>query len=426
MTMPSVSRFRTAWRAAAVAVLAALAASACDTVPLNAPSGSSITMSAGTRVLPTGGSTVVTAIVSEAGGTPVQNGTTVRFTTNLGRVEPAEAQTRNGVAEATFLAGEMSGLAEIRATSGAAGAGGGTGTPTPPADGATTASGTNVVQILVGAAAVEAVTVSASPSTVPASGGATTVIASAVDAAGNRLSNVPVTFSTTAGTLSASSATTDAAGDARVQLTTNREATVTARAADQTATVTVTVAAVSTVSLTVDPTSPVADQPMTLTITPSITAGNPPPRVVVNWGDGTSEDLGIVPGPRGVTHTYDDPGFYSITVSATSEGETFTTAQAVQVIAQPTLSVSVSASDTTPAVGQTVTFTATVTGVASGQVTSYEWQILDSNGNLEAQTTTTGNQLQWQFNSSGNRRVRVTVRTADNRTADGELPVSVQ
>ena len=44
-------------------------------------------------MLPTGGSTEVSASVFEEAGTPVQNGTTVRFSTNLGRVEPAEAQT---------------------------------------------------------------------------------------------------------------------------------------------------------------------------------------------------------------------------------------------------------------------------------------------------------------------------------------------
>jgi adhesin/invasin len=278
----------------------------------------------------------------------------------------------------------------------------------------------------VGAAAVEAVTVSASPSTVPAAGGTTTLSASAVDAAGNRLRNVPVTFSTTAGSLSASSATTGDDGDARVQLTTSREATVTARAADQTATVTVTVGAVSTVSLNVDPTSPVAGQPMTLTITPSITAGNPPPRVVVNWGDGSSDDIGLVPGARGVTHTYTQQGFVTISVTATTDGEAFTTAQAIQVIAQATLSVSVSASDSTPAANFPVTFTASVTGTSSGQVTTYDWQILDAMGNLEAQQSTTANQLQRTFTSTGNRTVRVTITTADARTATGEIAVSVQ
>lgn len=419
------SEFRSRRVGAAVALLALLVA--CDRVPLTAPSGSSINMSAATRVLPTGGSTVITAFVQESGGTAVQNGTTVRFTTTLGRLEPAEVQTRNGVAETTFVAGTESGLAEIRATSGAAGAGGGTGTGTPPpANGDTPgASGSNVVQILVGAAAVEAVTVSASPSTVPAAGGTTTILASAIDAAGNRLRNVPVTFSTTAGSLSTSNAATDENGDARVQLTTSREATVTARAADQTATVTVTVAAVSTVSITVDPTSPVAGQPMTLTITPAIGTGNPPPRVVVDWGDGTKEDIGLVGGARGVTHTYATPGFYTITVTATTDGEPFTTAQAIQVIAQPTLSVGVSASDTTPAVNIPVTFTASVTGTASGQVTSYDWQILDAMGNLEAQQTTIGNQLQYTFTSTGNRTVRVTITTADARTASGQVAVSV-
>jgi len=416
----SVSRLSSRGPALAAALLVTLFAAACDRVPLSAPSGSSITMSASTRVLPTGGSTAVTAFVMESGGTPVQNGTTVRFTTTLGRVEPAEAQTRNGSAEVTFLAGDLSGLAEIRAVSGSAGGGAATG------NGADTPSGTNVVQILVGAAAVEAVTISASPSTVPPSGGTATLIASALDAAGNRLSNVPITFFTTAGSLSAQSAITDASGDARAQLTTSREATVTARAGDQTATVTVTVAALSTVSLAVDPTSPVANQPMTLTVTPTVGANNPPPRVVVDWGDGETVDLGSVPAARGVTHTYITPGFYTIRATATTEGESFTTERAVQVIALPTLSVSVSASDTTPAVGQSVTFTASVTGVSSGQVTSYEWQILDSGGGLEAQTTTTGNQLQWQFNSTGNRTVRVTIRTADNRTADGQVAVSVQ
>jgi PKD repeat protein len=211
-----------------------------------------------------------------------------------------------------------------------------------------------------------------------------------------------------------------------VQLTTSREATVTARAADQTATVTVTVGTVSTISLSVDPSSPVANQPMTLTVTPSITTGNPPPRVVVNWGDGTSDDLGLVPGQRGVTHVYTQPGFYTITVTATTDGESFTTAQAIQVIAQPTLSLSVSASDVTPAVGIPVTFTASVTGTASGQVTSYQWEILDAMGNLEAQQTTTSNQLQWTFTSTGNLTVRVTITTADARNSTGQISVSVQ
>ena len=86
---------------------------ACDTVPLTAPSSSTVTLTASALVLPTGGSTQISATVFEPGGTPVQNGTSVRFTTTLGRVDPVEVQTRNGVATAMFLAGDVSGLADV-------------------------------------------------------------------------------------------------------------------------------------------------------------------------------------------------------------------------------------------------------------------------------------------------------------------------
>ena len=93
----------------------------CDKVPLLAPTNSTVTIDAGSRVVPTGGTTEVTAIVIESSGTPVQNGTLVRFTTTLGRLDPVEAQTRNGIAVTTFFAGNDSGIAEVHATSGGAG-----------------------------------------------------------------------------------------------------------------------------------------------------------------------------------------------------------------------------------------------------------------------------------------------------------------
>ena len=140
--------------------LTALVAVGCDKVPLTAPPSSTITLSAPTRMLPTGGSTELSAVVVEQAGTPVQNGTTVRFTTNLGRVDPVETQTRNGTATTTFFAGDVSGAAEVKATSG------GTGSAT-----GTNATVTNAVTILIGAAAVEQVTVRASAGSVPATGG---------------------------------------------------------------------------------------------------------------------------------------------------------------------------------------------------------------------------------------------------------------
>src|SRR6185295_18340240 len=83
-------------------LLLAVVATGCDKVPLFAPTNSTVTLTAPTRSLPTGGTTQLTATVIESAGTPVQNGTTVHFTTSLGNVSPADAQTTNGVATATF------------------------------------------------------------------------------------------------------------------------------------------------------------------------------------------------------------------------------------------------------------------------------------------------------------------------------------
>src|SRR5262245_50207497 len=118
-----------------------LVAVGCDKVPLTAPNSSTITLSSPTRTLPTGGSTTLSAIVMEPAGTPVQDGTSVRFQTNLGRVDPVEAHTRGGVASATFFAGDVSGAAEVKALSGPAGSG-------------STTTATNAVTILIGNAAI--------------------------------------------------------------------------------------------------------------------------------------------------------------------------------------------------------------------------------------------------------------------------------
>jgi hypothetical protein len=55
----------------ALVVLLAAGLAACDKVPLLAPTNSTITLSASTRVLPFDGSTGLTAFVTESSGTPV-------------------------------------------------------------------------------------------------------------------------------------------------------------------------------------------------------------------------------------------------------------------------------------------------------------------------------------------------------------------
>ncbi len=214
----------------ALALTALVGLAACDST-LMAPTNSTIRVTAAAQAVPIGGSTQIQAQVIEQAGTPVQDGTAVRFTTDLGSMDPVDAETRNGVATATFLAGTVSGVAQIRATSGGA---------TPADDGGTLAA--NVVQIVVGATAVDAVILGANPSSVPSTGGTVELLATVVSAAGQLLAGIPVTFVTNQGQLSAAVVATDAAGQARTSLTTTQTATVTATAGSVTsgaATVTV-------------------------------------------------------------------------------------------------------------------------------------------------------------------------------------------
>jgi hypothetical protein len=392
-------------------IIAAAFAARCDRVPLLGPTGSTISISAQSSTLAPGASTQVTATVVESGGIPVHDGTLVRFSASMGRVDPAEVETRGGSATTTFVAGTASGTAQVRATSGAASGGEGE-------------AAANVVSITIGGAAAAVVTVSASPSRVGPSGGTVSIVAAAVDAAGNRLVGVPVTFSTDVGTLSSSSGVTDANGEARVSLSTDRQAVVTARVGDKSGTVTVTVSTAGTVSLTTTPANPVPiGTPVTLTVTP---APGTSPRVVVTWGDGTTDDLGIVAATRSVTHSYQSAGSYTVTATATADGQTFSTAASVTVAPRPAINVNVAAAPTSPNQCDPVTLTATVTGDTTASISSYAWTIDSSESSEDETFTTTGNQVTRAWQEPGRKAVSVTVTTTDGRTGNGQTQVVVR
>jgi hypothetical protein len=267
----------------------------CDKVQLTAPNSSTITLSAPTRTLATGASTELSAMVLEQGGTPVQNGTTVRFQTNLGRVDPVEAQTRNGVATTTFFAGDVSGAAEVRAMSGGAGS----------ASSGQGATATNAVTILVGAAAVDTVRLRTSTGTVPATGGTVEITATVTGlggtsggtaVSGGPLAGIPVSFTTSHGTLSTPRELTDGNGEAKTRLTTDSTTTVTATAGTKTSDpLTITAQnpiATPTVSLAgTGATATSAGQLWTLTATvANNTAVGSPIKFEWNFGDGVTAE----------------------------------------------------------------------------------------------------------------------------------------
>lgn len=101
-------------------LLGAVIVTACDSSPLVAPVGSTISIFSTATSLAPGGTAEISAIVIEEAGTPVHDGTLVYFNATLGTLNPAEAETRDGVAVTTFTAGTTTGTAQIAATSGGA------------------------------------------------------------------------------------------------------------------------------------------------------------------------------------------------------------------------------------------------------------------------------------------------------------------
>ena len=104
-------------------LMSALVMIACDSSPLVAPVASTISVTTSATALTPGGSADIEAYVVEEAGTPVQDGTVVRFSASLGTVAPVESRTSGGVARTTFTAGSTLGTARITALSGNATAG---------------------------------------------------------------------------------------------------------------------------------------------------------------------------------------------------------------------------------------------------------------------------------------------------------------
>jgi len=434
-------------------VLAVLTA-ACDKAQLLAPTKSTITLSAPTRVLPSNGSAPVTATVIEQAGTPVQNGTTVRFTTTLGRVEPVEVQTVNGLAITTFFAGPNSGIAEIRGNSGAATGGTSTGT-----GGTTTTTEGNMIRISIGAAAVNTISVRANPGTIGPNGGSVELIASVVGENGQALEGILVTFNTDQGSLSSATATTNANGEARTTLTASQRANVTATAGTKTSTpaTVIDVRAGPIVTVTCAPTVGTATNcaavgattsANTATVTFTITrpTGSSALRAVtIDFGDGTTQSLGnLAGGTATVTHTYSGPSDssprnYTATVIATDiNGETATSSVAVVITPRNTTPIAVSLSATCPSTERTqltarCSFEATVTGGGEGgtgnaAIQSYSWDFGDGTS-----ATTSGNRTSHVYTRDSaadpqveRQTVTVTARTADGRTGSAQEEIVVQ
>jgi hypothetical protein len=402
--------------ACASALIAVSTTAGCNKVPLLAPSGTTITLGTNSTIVQSNGSALVTATLLESSGTPVQNGTSVTFSTNLGRLTPVEAETVNGVATAQFQATGGSGVAEIRAASGGA----------KPAD---TANPT--LKISVGASAAGRLSVTASPTTVPATGGSSTISAVVSDTAGNPLREVPVTFSSTAGTLSTAVASTDASGAATTTLTTSRDATVTAStgagatSGTNTGTVVVKANVAGTLAVAVAPNPGVVGQPVAATVTLTAAAnGTPFQRGTVEWGDGTSTTIGG--SSTTVQHSYTRSGTYVVRATAfdqLGDPSSSTATLVVNAALRPTVSIVPVGN---PAIGGVTNFTLSVNAANGSGASIEDVQVDFGDGEVRDLGAVSGTvPLQHVYATGGTFVVNATARDTLGSTGTGATVIVV-
>ncbi len=412
--LPQPARRNVRRAGSVLAVLAGLAvtlsSSSCDKVPLLAPTGSVITLFATAATVPSNGSMEIVATVIEQGatssptppangetatttastpgaGTPVHNGTSVTFTTTLGRIEPSEARTTNGQVRVRFHADGQSGTAVITAFSGGA-------------------SG-KIENLKVGSAAAERILLSANPQALACSGGNSQVSARVEDVSGVGLPQVPVVFTTTKGQLTPSTATTDASGVANTSLSTTQEATVTANAAGKTATATVTLSprtGIGIAQVTSQSGQVAAGTPTGFTVTVATTANIS--NVRLDFGDGASQDLGPISGSTTVPHTYTREGTYTVTaVASDAAGCSERVSTGVTILPAQPPSVTITAPQSA-SVNTDVFVSANVSG-ATSTIIRYEWDFGPTAVNPTVSTSSRQTSARWLTPGTKTFRVRV-------------------
>jgi hypothetical protein len=415
--------------AALVAIPILSFATACDKVPLLAPTGTVITLFPAAPSVPLNGQIEIVATVIENGvaapapvtptpggtpapaptsttsagaGTPVQNGTLVSFTTTIGRIEPSEARTNNGQVRVRFVSTGQSGTATITAFSGGA-------------------SG-KLENLKVGSAAVERLLISATPQTVGPAGGITTISARVEDVSGSGVPGVGVSFTTDTALLSSSSATTDETGTATITASVSRTAKITANVAGKTAEVTVNLNPRTGLTLA-GPTTPVsAGVPATFTV--GVAAAANVTDVTVDFGDGTRQSLGAISASTTIQHTYSREGVFTVRATATeASGFTEQVSTAVTILPGQPPAVTITASNNNPAPGETVIFTATVTG-ATSTILRYEWNF-GGPGAVPPRATTTGNRATASYTSTGTKIITVRVVQASGPDGEGQTAITV-
>lgn len=202
---------------ATIALVASLFSRCGGQVPLTAPEGAELSITANpTAISVFEGVSTITVVGFKAvadGGGPLTDGTQIFLTTNVGTIEE-RVEMQNGVARGTLRSNGRAGLAVVSARSGAG------------------IAATLENPVLIGNAEGINILLTANPPTLTSPNFTTELVATVFDNSNNRMEGVPIIFTTSAGALATqgTSLRTNASGQAfdRLTLLNEPSATVTA------------------------------------------------------------------------------------------------------------------------------------------------------------------------------------------------------
>jgi len=248
---------------ATIAWVASVFAGCGGQVPLTAPEGAELSITANPTAIPVfEGVSTITVVGFKAvkdGGGPLTDGTQIFLTTNVGTIEE-RVEMQNGVARGTLRSNGRAGLASVTAHSGV----GIAKTLEPP--------------VLIGNAAGINILLTANPPTLTTPNFTTELVATVFDNSNNRLSDVPIIFTTSAGALASASTSlrTNANGQATDRLTLLNQPSATVTAFSGSISSNAVTVSRSTTATTIPSTTPTTSSSTTTTTTPPTTTTTTP------------------------------------------------------------------------------------------------------------------------------------------------------
>jgi PKD repeat protein len=374
---------------------------ACKKVPFYAGEGATLIISAARTTLNTGGDrTWITVIGFNSEGEAMHDHTMVVFSATLGRLEPSEVELMGGRGVVEFITDDRSGVAEIKARSGNI-----TAEPNP-------------LQITIGSAALETLTISANPSKFSVGGGRSHIRAYAFDVNGNLLADIPLVLTASSGSFEKNLPVymTNAQGMVEDFLQVTENTTVTVASGDKSAQVEIEVEEESENQLpnadfSYSPSSPKRGEKVNFNGSLSSDSDG----TIVSWqwdfGDGNTAR-----GER-VTHIFNWEGSenqtFSVVLKVTDNrgGEGVTT-KSITISTEtknqlPTADFSYSPSS--PKKGETVYFNGGLSSDSDGSIVSWQWDFGDGS---TANGETVDHAYDWDDNDS--RTFSVILKVMDN------------